>query len=810
MKASVLSFRVPAGPFLALAAFAAVGAPARGATWRVTALDPSHLAVQCDRADDEAAAFSYTFAERSLAVVKPDRAFRTAAARAVAGRKPFEAALRAGPWKVGGRAVPVHALWKNPNGLLRLPDRDGWLRPTNEARILYTVFLSLSGPLPPGKQAPVSVPGGPTLDFTYDPEAPSPLFKVNQVGYAATAARRHAYLGGWLGPLGPWKAPDGAVFELVDAKTGETALRGPVATRRGDPVRDGTPFCGEETCEMDLSEARPGVYFLRIADVGRSQTFRIGDAGDAEAFAVHMAGLFAQRCGCAKPAELTPWTDAPCHLSLVRGVHPPDQWEYDARFTDDRGAKTKVSHFSLISAMIGECGERLSLPGGWHDAADYDRRPMHLRVVADLATVYLLRPGNFSDSQLAVPERGNGIPDILDEALWGVKHLLAGQQKDGGVGTWIEGTRHPTENDRAMPSADPVRYCLSRATRSSSVEYAGCAALLARALRLAGSPPALEKADELLRSAEAAWAYAAGAGAGRLARMKEKAGKKTRDVYYRENEEPPSPVLVAKAATNLYALTGDEKYAKALDGAEGTFRDFVSKRAWGLSPLVLSEFGFTDVPGEAYRKMADFWNRRVVREADAWLRREEEAYPYRLPWHGEKEGWVQSMSWGSALPLRQALRFIAAHALTGDRKYLDAAHLANDYHEGCNPNGTTLTAGLGTVYPTSYLSLVSCADGVGEYVAGITPYRLVYGMPGAAQAKVWNGDRAEYSRQPFLRRWANMESQTVAASEFTVWETIGPAAAATGYLMEPGAKPDSAPRTPAADIRDLPGFWALP
>ena len=794
---------------LCLAAAVASGS-ARGATWRVTALDPSHLAVQCDRSDDEAAAFSYNVAERALALVKPDRAFKMATRRAVSGRKAFEDALRTGPWKIGGRTVAAHGLWKNPNGLLRLRDREGWLRPTSEARILYTIFLERDVPLAPGERAPVVVPGGPVLDFSYDPETPSPLFKVNQVGYAASASARYAYLGGWLGPLGPWKAPEGAAFALVDAATGETALQGPVARRKADPVRDGTPFCGEETCEMDLSAAPPGRYFLRIPGVGRSMDFEIGGAGDAKAFALHMSGLFAQRCGCAKTADLTPWTDEACHLSLVRGVHPPDQWEYDSRFTDDRGEKTKVTPFSVISATIGDCTERLSLPGGWHDAADYDRRPMHLRIVADLATVYLLRPENFSDSQLAVPERGNGIPDVLDEAYWGVKHLLAGQRKDGGVGTWIEGTRHPSENDRAMPSADPVRYCLSRATRSSSVEYAGVAALLARAMRRAGSPQALERADELLRSAEAAWNYAATADAGRIVAMKAKSGKKTIDVWYRENEEPPSPVFVAKAATNLHALTGDAKYAEALDGAAKTFREFVSKRAWGMSPLVLSEFGFTDVPGETYRKMADFWNKRVVREADAWLRREEGSYPYRLPWYGEKEGWVQSMSWGSVLPLKQALRFIAAHALTGDRKYLDAAHLANDYHEGCNPNGTTFTSGLGTVYPTSYLSLVSCADGVGEYVAGITPYRLVYGMPGSAQTKVWGGDKAAFSKQPFLRRWANMESQTVAASEFTVWETVGPAAAATGYLMEPGAKPDLAPRTPAADIRDLPGFWALP
>ena len=55
-----------------------------------------------------------------------------------------------------------------------------------------------------------------------------------------------------------------------------------------------------------------------------------------------------------------------------------------------------------------------------------------------------------------------------------------------------------------------------------------------------------------------------------------------------------------------------------------------------------------------------------------------------------------------------------------------------------------------------------------------------------------------------------MENQTVAASEFTVWETVGPAAATTGYLMGPGLSPKNDMREPAADVRDLPGYWALP
>jgi len=75
---------------------------------------------------------------------------------------------------------------------------------------------------------------------------------------------------------------------------------------------------------------------------------------------------------------------------------------------------------------------------------------------------------------------------------------------------------------------------------------------------------------------------------------------------------------------------------------------------------------------------------------------------------------------------------------------------------------------------------------------------------------VWNWDDDEIRSYPFLRRWANVEGQTVAPSEYTVWETIAPAAAVTGYLMEPGLSPPVNARAPVRDIRDLPGYWALP
>ena len=59
-------------------------------------------------------------------------------------------------------------------------------------------------------------------------------------------------------------------------------------------------------------------------------------------------------------------------------------------------------------------------------------------------------------------------------------------------------------------------------------------------------------------------------------------------------------------------------------------------------------------------------------------------------------------------------------------------------------------------------------------------------------------------------RWGNLENQTVAASEYTVWETIAPAASVTGYLLTPSGTPPPKRPPPAKDLCDLPGYWLLP
>ncbi len=731
--------------------------------------------------------------------------------------------------------------WLNPVGQSRFPDAQGKDCLAECAEVAHYLFLTLSRPLAEGELVVFTLPAGEYVAFSYLSTVPSPLFKINQVGYMPFA-RKYAYLGAWLGTAGAMPLHeefDGKPFQLVDATNGQTVFSGKLKKRFQDPVTaKGTPFSGEEVLELDFSDFKvPGRYFLVVEGIGRSEKFRIGDDTMAEAFYIHARGLFHQRCGIAKEEPYTHWTLKKCHPFCYRGNFPPNNGHYgkgdDTRpygFRDGKGNSITVNHFRLIKENVPEKTERLELCGGWHDAADWDRRPQHLGIVGDLAAVYLLKPQNFMDGQLNIPESGNGIPDILDEAIWGLDFLRRSQQADGGVGTWIESTAHP--GPPSISSDDQLTYYLSCATRNGTLEYAAYCAELALALKKAG----MDKQADLFRdSATLAWNYA-----------QDENNSKMRFYNYNEEliyylEEPGlAPEFVVKAGVNLFQLWKDKKYLYAAEDVMQEALKVMQKSSWTWSPFFWIELEIFPLESIDLEKVRGERGRAIVREAKQMLRQQEEAYPIRIGWRGPGESWVHTMSWGTYHPLRRARTLIAAHAISGDDSFLDGACLANDFNNGANPSGSSMTSGLGKVYPVQFLHLDSYGDGIAEVVPGITPYRNTYGIPrkaitmafglyyGARPHHRFKGLKLSFLPEsglseeecatemnktwPIWRRWGNVETQTVAASEFTVWETIAPAVAVTGYLLNGPQAPDPAwlERKPATDIRQLPGYSPLP
>src|SRR6185295_12721038 len=145
-----------------------------------------------------------------------------------------------------------------------------------------------------------------------------------------------------------------------------------------------------------------------------------------------------------------------------------------------------------------------------------------------------LKPGSFSDGQLRIPEAGNGIPDLLDEARWALDLWVRLQDDDGGVRNGIESDGDP---DMSSPAEiDPKRDFAFAKDASGTLRFAAAAAQASLIWEK------LNKSDDsksLLNRALRAWNWA------------------------EKHDGTKFPDDLALAAIQLYRVTGEQKYLDA-------------------------------------------------------------------------------------------------------------------------------------------------------------------------------------------------------------------------------------------------------
>ena len=139
----------------------------------------------------------------------------------------------------------------------------------------------------------------------------------------------------------------------------------------------------------------------------------------------------------------------------------------------------------------GVCDYSLDVRGGWYDAGDHGKY-----VVNGGISVYQLmsefertkvaptaQPAKLGDTTLAMPESGNGVPDVLDEARWELEFLLSMQVPAGKP---LAGMAHHKIHDEnwtglpLLPSADPQQRELHPPSTAATLNLAATAAQAAR------------------------------------------------------------------------------------------------------------------------------------------------------------------------------------------------------------------------------------------------------------------------------------------------------------------------------------------
>lgn len=681
---------------------------------------------------------------------------------------PFRASLSArhdkpGTWTVNGKNAQDATFF--PFSIDGFPEKTAEFAAPGEGmsmpRAVDYVYLNTGASFRDGQAYEVKHADGPALRVTFDSrQSLCWALKVNQLGYRPDAPKT-AYLGLWLGFGGPadFATRDGKEFfvhRFEDGKaTGDPLFTGTIrAQSRADDARPGAAknLAGEHVHELDLSALKaPGRYCIVVPGLGRSWPFAIDEAVFGDAFYHVGRAMYHQRGTVALGAPHTAWPRPEVRRPVFRGGFLPETDRFYSAdyargtkpeerigFRDEKGNPVSLSPFTMVAATATQEPFPGLDGGGWHDAADFDRRVGHYECVWDFLGAYELFPARFADGQWNIPESGNGIPDILDEAAVQVDFFRRTQNAAGGVSSWMEQTAHPGK--RAQD--DPMPYYVSRPDRAGSLHFAAAAAYLARLIE----PFDKTRAATYRDAAERAFAFGIDE-RNRIAGVTFVVPPDSRDtalkgktLTFNERRELPTvqgakfPLVRLLAAVQLFAAGGGEDY-----------RDEIRAGAFGATalqalPSAIPPFAFVTpllrddilTADEKAAVLARLQGEAAEYDAGSQI------LPYHMLWRAPDHRYFGHMSWGAVHGPRVARWHVLLWRVTGGAEYRDALVRAVDWELGCNPPGRSLTTGLGSVFPVVFQHHQSYYDDILEPIPGFTPYAFTYG----AAFQAWNRQMA--------------------------------------------------------------------
>ena len=609
----------------------------------------------------------------------------------------------------------------------------------------HWVYVCLKEPLQRGHRYQLTAPWiEGSKSFRFDDETNrSEVVQVNQLGYRTDVHPKSAFLSHWMGTAGGLNLDDYAKrsFHLREVESNKVVFSGkPKRRMRATESEDAyeSNFRLSDLWELDFSEVtKPGRYVVMVEGIGISFPFTIGDDVYEKAYTTAMQGLYHQRCGCALTKPSTRWERKRCH-------HPEDRMILQSghRVTDAgnpfKGLPSKAT------------SDRVEAWGGYHDAGDWDRRAVHLSIADALMLAYEGDPKRFSDNELSLPERGNGVPDVLDEVRWGVDLFRRLQAADGGVGGGLESEEHPKFGEASW--TDTHRLFAFAPDVESSFRYAASAAHLGRLLGDLGQE-SLRTA--YVTSAQLAWAWA-------------------------KKQGTELPDFELHAAVSLYRATGESEFHVAFVSALSIVKPddplLVYKKKdqrWGVWHYALLPEGLGRADLKALMRAA------TLRYAETLLlEKAEERGRY------QNFDWFRPFGHGS-LTVPDNLPLIAAHCVSGESRFLNQMVRNADVALGANALNICWMTGLGSRSCTQVLHIDSFYDNIPAPIPGIVPYGPMRALKDPSWTHAWG----QASLDPPAEQWPCEELWTgnrfsPVSAEFTVHETIGPAAAAYAYLAK--------------------------
>jgi len=448
-------------------------------------------------------------------------------------------------------------------------------------------------------------------------------------------------------------------------------------------------FAGDYTFIADFTAYhKPGKYLLFVPGTGYSYPFEIKTAVHRQVADASIKAYYFMRASLSlKEKYAGKWARAEGHPDTAVLIH-------------SSAASEKRPEGTIISS-----------PRGWYDAGDYNKYIVNSGIsTSTLLSLYEDFPDYMKSVKLNIPESGNKIPDVLNEALWNLRWMLTMQDpNDGGV--YHKLTNAVFDKFEMPDKATEPRYVVQKST-AASLDFA---AVMAQANRIFKNfPQELPGlADSCLNAANKAWDWAAknpgviyNQGA-----MNQKFSPKVTTGDYGDRILSDEFIW---AASELSVTTRDSIYLKNINLLPDTRMPLPSwnqVRLLGYYTLLKNSGTLTR---SAASDLPDI-KKRLLNFADSLIQgADENAYQTVMTKS------PRNFIWGSnSVAANQGVALIQAYKLSGDQKYLRFALANLDYILGRNGAGYCYVTGYGSKSTMNPHHRPSVADSVTDPVPGL-------------------------------------------------------------------------------------------
>ncbi|MDQ0321283.1 endoglucanase [Pararhizobium capsulatum DSM 1112] len=354
---------------------------------------------------------------------------------------------------------------------------------------------------------------------------------------------------------------------------------------------------------------------------------------------------------------------------------------------------------SAAETLYGDwhCGYRLDVTGGWYDAGDNGKYAVNGAIsAAQLLGTFergMIYGGGasaaLSDSLSRIPENGNGVPDLLDEARWELEFLLKMIVPDGQP---LAGMVHHKVHDTAwtvlplLPHMDAQERALHRPSTAATLDFAATAAQGARLFAAYDD----DFSQKLLTAAKKAWLAAA---------ANPVLYAPTSDGLQGGGDYDDDDVIDETywAAAELFISTGEKKYLTALHASPywaGPIFSPAGAFHW-RNPAALGRINLALYGDKLPKKDLSMIRKSVVSAAGNFLKLQQKE-PFGQIYRPAESRY----DWGSNHAILQNMIVMAAgYDLSGDRGLLQGIRESMDYILGRNAMNMSYVTGYGSVSP---------------------------------------------------------------------------------------------------------------